>query len=85
MYDSLLEWFVQKVILFQSGAAFSQDSIILQAVTPGSINVKALLSISDPNSLSSVSSGLSSAMSSGSESIAGVVISGSAEATLPVT
>lgn len=77
-YDSLILWFVRKVILFRPGKAFGRRKCIFKRITSGSINIDAALSLDDPSGVSDVANGLTNAMNSGTETIDGLVISGSA-------
>lgn len=77
-YDSLILWFVRRVTFYRPGRAFGRRQCIFRKVRAGSIEVDADLSLGDASGIGDVASGISNDMSSGTESIDGLVISGSA-------
>lgn len=77
-YDSLILWFVRRVTFYRPGRAFGRRQCIFRKVREGSIEIDAGLSLGDASGVSDVANGISNDMSSGTESIDGLVISGSA-------
>lgn len=86
-YDSLILWFIAKVTSFRRSSSFifKRRHIILYTIKSGSININSDLLMDSADDTNSVASGLTSAMNSGSESIDGLVISGSAVGTTDST
>lgn len=84
-YEALLTWFVQQVLISRPGRSFTRRQIVLKTVVSGSISVNAEMSMDDASGVSSVANQLTEAMNSGSATIDGLVISGSAVGSEPTT